>query len=203
MAKSNGGRVAGFRYNLGVFMGVCTGPVDALIAIRVGDILAWAGNATTNIDFAVNQPNLFGGDTKEGGIVGNVQVFMGGPTQVLPDNVKNSLNGLGVSQVPNTATELDVATVVDGVVVDPVIVPPGSGPVPGFRNAFTMFFRGQVCTNSPYPKPWKMRVRRSIAGWDGGCWYPETATVLLDSEQGVLGPDIYAMNGAHIIYECA
>ena len=54
------------------------------------------------------------------------------------------------------------------------------GLVPGFRRVLTVFFDGMVCAISPYPKPWKFRVRRTTAGWDGDAFAPELATITLD-----------------------
>lgn len=50
-------------------------------------------------------------------------------------------------------------------------------PSPGFRGRATAFFDGNMCARSPYPKPWKFRVRRITSGWDGSVWYPETAAI--------------------------
>lgn len=52
-------------------------------------------------------------------------------------------------------------------------------PMPGFRRMFTVFFDGIVTMMSPYPKPWKFRVRRALTGWDGATWYPEKAVISL------------------------
>lgn len=201
MGKGGGG-VTGFRYSLGIFMGVCMGPINALLQIKVGNVIAWTGNVTSSGSFNINQPGLFGGDQKEGGINGELQVFMGESTQILANNVKASLLGGGLTGIPDDSNGL-VANLVDGVLVDPIIIPASAGPVPGFRGVLTMFFRGEVTANTPYPKPWKMRVRRTTQGWDGDCWYPEMAQIPLNSDQGPGGPDIIAMNPAHIIYECA
>jgi hypothetical protein len=202
MGSKGGGQVAGYKYYLGVFMGVCMGPIDALVAIKVGDVSAWTGNVTTSQSFAIHQPNLFGGDQKEGGIDGTLQAFMGGTTQVLPADVKDSLNGAGVTSVPNDAAGFPELDAFGNPIIETVV--PAGGPVPGYRGVFTMFYRGLISANNPYPKPWKMRVRRITKGWDGDTWYPETATIAMSSGQAGPGVnDISAMNGAHIIYECA
>lgn len=52
-------------------------------------------------------------------------------------------------------------------------------PMPGFRRMFTVFFDGIVTMMSPYPKPWKFRVRRAKSGWEGSPWYPEKAVISL------------------------
>lgn len=67
------------------------------------------------------------------------------------------------------------------------------GLVPAFRGACTLFYDGLVTSMSPYPKAWEVRAARTTGGWDGGTWYPETATIALGS--------IQAMNPAHILYE--
>lgn len=69
------------------------------------------------------------------------------------------------------------------------------GAVPAYRGCVTFFYDGQICSNSPYPKPWSFRVRRTTSGWDGGIWYSEKATIWLKDNT------IKAMNPAHIIYE--
>lgn len=69
-------------------------------------------------------------------------------------------------------------------------------PTPAFRGVTTQYFDGQIAANNPYPKPWKMRVRRALAGWDGAPWYPEKAVIRLANGA------IRAMNPAHILVEC-
>ncbi len=78
-------QVVGFKYFLSMFMGVCRGPVNAVIAIRVGDRLAWSGSHATTGRVAIAKPDLFGGDDKEGGIDGSLDVLFGNETQVLAD----------------------------------------------------------------------------------------------------------------------
>ncbi|MEI2457492.1 phage tail protein [Lysobacter firmicutimachus] len=69
-------------------------------------------------------------------------------------------------------------------------------PTPAFRGGATMYFDGQITANNPYPKPWKTRARRALAGWDGAPWYPEKAVIWLANGA------IRAMNPAHILVEC-
>lgn len=89
------------------------------------------------------------------------------------------------------------------------------GLVPAFRGVSTMFFDGIICAMNPYPKSWKMRVRRSHNGWDGDTWYPEKVTINLRNDHIDMSdqsPDpgwreylrnIKAMNPAHILFELA
>lgn len=77
------------------------------------------------------------------------------------------------------------------------------GLVPDFRGVATLFWRGKIGANNPYPKPWSFRVARWSEGWDldasdpdrAAVWYPDKARILMDG-------GIEAMNPAHIIYQC-
>jgi len=71
----------GYRYYMSLHMGGCRGPVDALTSIQVGGKTAWTGSMTASGTTSINQPNLFGGDKGEGGIVGRLDVMMGEATQ--------------------------------------------------------------------------------------------------------------------------
>jgi hypothetical protein len=83
---------------------------------------------------------------------------------------------------------------------------------PAYRGRLTLFFDGILCMMNPYPKPWKVRVRRILKGWDGPVWQPALANIDMDasfvgqSDSAENYPDtdrtVKAMNPAHIIYEC-
>lgn len=71
----------GFWYQMGIHFGLCMGPVDALLEIRGGDRTAWIGNVTGSTSIQIAARNLYGGDKKEGGIEGQLDVMMGEDTQ--------------------------------------------------------------------------------------------------------------------------
>src|SRR5690606_17792009 len=71
----------GYRYYFGIHMGLNLGECDEIIEIKVADRTAWSGSATTNTSIWIDEPELFGGDESEGGIVGTLDVMMGGPDQ--------------------------------------------------------------------------------------------------------------------------
>lgn len=71
----------GYRYYMGMHMVICHGPVDEVEAIIVADREAWTGSVTSNQTIFVDSPDLFGGEKKEGGIQGNVDIALGGSTQ--------------------------------------------------------------------------------------------------------------------------
>jgi len=71
----------GYRYYMGLHFGLCHGPVDALHQVNVGERAAWSGAQTASGTLVINSPELFGGDKREGGIVGFLDVLMGDPAQ--------------------------------------------------------------------------------------------------------------------------
>lgn len=70
----------GYKYYLGMHMVLCHGPVDKVTRIEVDGKTAWSGNATGGA-ISVNAPDLFGGESREGGVSGRVDIDMGGPLQ--------------------------------------------------------------------------------------------------------------------------
>lgn len=54
---------------------------DGLVEIRAGDRTAWSGLQQGSGTISINAPTLFGGDQKEGGIQGDLDVLFGDPTQ--------------------------------------------------------------------------------------------------------------------------
>ena len=93
----------GYRYFMGLHMGLCRGPVDAIRQIRVGGKVAWTGKVTSNSTIRINQPNLFGGDEQEGGVDGELVVLMGHKDQPRHAGLATMLGGL-VSAFRGVAT---------------------------------------------------------------------------------------------------
>lgn len=110
-----------------------------------------SGNIVNNETLVIAQPDLYGGEKSEGGIVGLLSVYFGAKDQIISaaDYIKFVLveqAGLKLSQM---------------------------------RGVVTAFFDGEVCANNPYPKAWTYRVRRALKGWDGDVWYPQRAIIKL------------------------
>lgn len=82
MSGGAGGGVKGFKYLFGIHMGIGRGPVDELIEIKVGDKTAWRGSIVDNGQTEIDEPELFGGTEKEGGIVGTFTTMFGRPDQI-------------------------------------------------------------------------------------------------------------------------
>lgn len=71
----------GYKYYLGIHMILCHGPIDSITKISIDKKTAWLGYSTGG-QITINKPSLFGGDEKEGGISGTLDIEMGGPSQV-------------------------------------------------------------------------------------------------------------------------
>ncbi len=80
MGGSSKRQTVGYRYYLGVHMVLCHGPVDSVSQIRVDNKLVWTGAATGGPIY-IDKPEVFGGDKREGGIRGTVDIMMGGRNQ--------------------------------------------------------------------------------------------------------------------------
>lgn len=82
MGKNNDVEVVtGYRYQMGVHLIPTVGPVDSVNRIVIGEREAWVGPVTDNTTITINKPELFGGDSREGGVIGDVDILMGAATQ--------------------------------------------------------------------------------------------------------------------------
>ena len=79
---SGGGKeyTVGYWYGLGMHMVLCHGPVDEVQEVQVGERTAWTGSATSNASININRRDLFGGEEREGGVDGTLDVMMGAQT---------------------------------------------------------------------------------------------------------------------------
>lgn len=84
MGGSSKSQTVGYRYRMGLHLSLCQGPVDAVQEIQMGDRTAWGdadraplstGHGLTSL--SINKPTLFGGDEREGGVVGTIDVLSG------------------------------------------------------------------------------------------------------------------------------
>ncbi|MDR3631705.1 MAG: phage tail protein [Desulfocapsaceae bacterium] len=66
----------GFRYFAGLHLIFCQS-VDAVLKIVVGEKTAWEGRVAASARIAIDQPDLFGGEGREGGVRGPVDLCFG------------------------------------------------------------------------------------------------------------------------------
>lgn len=167
----------GYKYHIGIHMGLCHAPVDMVKRIAVGDKQVWSGSATNNATANINLPDLFGGEKREGGIVGNVNLCFGAD-----------------SQTANTYLSTKLAGVFPGI------------PIPAFRGILGAVVNKTYIGTSAYAKPWSFRVLRIKKGWyNDDVWYEAKAQI--DQASGAGGDHVNdpillgLMNPIHIVYQ--
>ncbi len=80
MGGKSKAQTIGYKYYLGMHLGLCHGPIDAITRLSVDKRTAWSGvNTGGSINVAAEE--LFGGSKREGGVSGTIDVEMGGPAQ--------------------------------------------------------------------------------------------------------------------------
>lgn len=102
--------VIGYWHYMGLYTGECAGPADVLFAVEAGGLIAWEGEQWGSGSIAIDKPMLFGGEKKEGGIVGTLNVRMGESSQMPDPYLQAQVPG------PWPAARGLVTTVFDGIV---------------------------------------------------------------------------------------
>lgn len=212
MGGKAGGTTIGYRYKMGLHMGLSRGPIDEIVEIRVGDLRAWP-----QFDTDYKTVNVF-----EAVADMVVAAIADQPSDVswVTDDADPSKNGyyrregstwnyIGATQTSVAITESGVNQIdapnlfggddKEGGINGPLTVMMGedtqtcptslssllTGIVPGFRGVATAFFNGLVCSMNPYPKSWAFRLRRAVKGWYNDTpWYPEKAIITLMGFEG-------------------
>lgn len=191
----------GFHYLFSILFGIGRGPINELRAIKVGDKMAWEGH---NCDGpgAINKANLFGGEKKEGGIQGPFHLNQGAADQVLPGPLTIDVNSINSGSFMGAVVSMLLRGPWGGKKTLPAVkttiaAESGDALISDMRGVTTFWFDGLISSMNPYPKEWKFRVRRYSAGWHNDePWYPAKSVIFLEDGK------IYAMNPAHIIYQC-
>lgn len=139
----------GYKYYMGVHLVLCHGPVDKISEFIVGERSAWTGSVTTSSSVNVDAITLFGGDSREGGVSGVIDIMMGEPTQT-PNNYLVGKIG--------------------------ALVPAFKGVVSAvFRGKSARSFMWSAM-NPYFKSPW-FRVTRILNGWSRPTWYSAKATI--------------------------
>lgn len=87
-------QTVGFRYYVGWQSHLTLGPVDEFLSMVVDDRIAFDGSVTSSGPISVNEPELFGGEKREGGIVGTFDIMFGEATQGVNSYLQGVLGGL-------------------------------------------------------------------------------------------------------------
>jgi hypothetical protein len=195
-----------------LFLGLCRGPINRLLMICAGGKTIWSGSVSATHGWFIYQPNLFGGEKKEGGIDGNILIQMGDrqtPHPVIVSHIKAPAFRLRSWLLFDELWQRfqNLLTVALGVWYPPemYIQPtesdfpdPTANNVPAFKDIVVILYDGLISCMNPYIKPWQFQLDRTTAGWDRPVWYPDKATITLTDENGY---SFHAANPAHIIYE--
>lgn len=85
-------QTVGYKYHVGMHMAFSHGPVDKLLRIDVGDREAWSGSSTGG-RITIDEPELFGGEKREGGIQGDIDFEPGDANQAKNDYLVDVSSG--------------------------------------------------------------------------------------------------------------
>lgn len=83
----------GYKYYLGMHQVLCHGPIDSIKQITADGKLLWSGTAAGG-SITISKPTIFGGDEKEGGVSGTVDVELGGVAQGVNAYLASKLGAL-------------------------------------------------------------------------------------------------------------
>lgn len=93
MGGSSKSVTVGYKYYVGMHMVLCRGPVDYLLQAKVDEKIALAGSMNSG-SYVIAQENLFGGESREGGVSGIMDVLGGEITQTANSYLASKIGGL-------------------------------------------------------------------------------------------------------------
>lgn len=93
MGGSSKSVTVGYKYYVGMHMVLCRGPVDYLKEALVDDKTALFGNLTSGT-YGILKDDLFGGESREGGVSGLFDVMNGESTQTVNSYLSSKLGSL-------------------------------------------------------------------------------------------------------------
>ena len=83
--------IIGYKTFAGLHLILCQAAIDAVTRIRYGDKTMWEGEVSSG-QINVNKPDLFGGEGKEGGVSGTIDVLDGASDQLQNDYLQTALD---------------------------------------------------------------------------------------------------------------
>jgi len=85
--------VVGYKHHVGMHLVFCD-RVDKITAIEVDKKTVWEGQLSSNNTVTLDKPDLFGGESSEGGITGDVDIEFGDVTQTVNPYLASAVGGL-------------------------------------------------------------------------------------------------------------
>ncbi len=148
-------QVVGHHYSVGMHMILCHGPIDGVKQIWMGEKIVWP-NADDDTQLAadgtvlavIDEPEIFGGEDKEGGVVGSVDIEYGDSAQDENTYLRSKLNG---------DSPVDI---------------------PAFRGLVGIILKQVRVGTSPYLRNWSFLGKRTDTLQDGTAqWYPAKSDI--------------------------
>ena len=93
MGGSSKSQTVGYRYYVGMHMVLCRGPVDYVQEVLVDESTLIGGNLIDG-DYTVNREDMFGGESREGGISGVLAVHLGKDDQTKDSYLVSKIGAL-------------------------------------------------------------------------------------------------------------
>jgi hypothetical protein len=87
-------QITGYKYYIGLQLGLCLGGAVKIKRIWAGKYLAWTGSVSTATTFVIDKPSLFGGDKERGGLSGTVAFYPGESLQVQDSYLLSKIGAL-------------------------------------------------------------------------------------------------------------
>lgn len=206
MGGSKKAQTVGYRYQVGMHMALCLGPIDKVTRIWVDQRVAWEGDSS--IPHGIIDPDLLPNpDTigQQRPVWDQLKDLIKGeeePQKVFNwDGIVYPKNHLWIKKENLFGGDKREGGVSGQVVIEmgeynqqphPYLlkVVPEAHLMPAYRGVVTAVLRSPYIGMNPYLKPWSFRAQRVRTGYDGGAqWYLSRAQIGYD------------MNPIHIIRE--
>lgn len=172
---------------MGLHMAICHGPVTSVNRVYIGKRLLGEGTGTSGIvnpitsnsTILLSDIDMFGGEKKEGGIYGNMDIELGSDTQI-QNTYLTSQYGVNTPAFRGVTCAVFRGAAAGSESNTKLVANPGGG--------------GYITAMTPYPKPWAFEV----TDIPGGTFNPSAQII----NPEVVGTEtIGSANGAHLIYD--
>ncbi len=92
MAGKSNDQIIGYKYHLGLHLALSY-PVDEMQLLTIADRVAWSGSAADG-SITIDKPNLLGGEDREGGVGGTIDILNGDKDQTVNSYLSGVIGGV-------------------------------------------------------------------------------------------------------------